>query len=131
MSKGRNVQVDELILSLARSSDSVGRARSTVRGALAALDGDVADVSALLVNELVANAIAHGEGSISLAVEIRPDCVRVAVTDEGEGLPVLLASSPTAEGGRGLSIVSALATKWGVDPEAHGKSVWFEIALPT
>jgi anti-sigma regulatory factor (Ser/Thr protein kinase) len=91
----------------------------------------VADVSALLVNELVANAIAHGEGSISLAVEIRADCVRVAVTDEGEELPVLLASSPTAEGGRGLSIVNALATTWGVDPEGDRKSVWFEVALPS
>ena len=123
--------MDEFILSLPRSSDSVGRARSTVRGALAAVDGDVADVSALLVNELVANAIAHGEGSISLALEIRPGCVRVAVTDEGEELPVLVASSPTAESGRGLSIVNALATKWGVDSQGHGKSVWFEVALRT
>lgn len=94
------------------------------------MDGDVADVSVLLVNELVANAIVHGEGSISFSLEIGAGGVRVAVTDEGEELPVLRASSPTAEGGRGLSIVDTLATRWGVDPEGRGKSVWFELELP-
>jgi len=53
------------------------------------LPGDVAEVSALLANELVANAIAHGEGSITRSMEICSDCVRVAVTDEGTVLPVL------------------------------------------
>jgi two-component sensor histidine kinase len=93
------------------------------------LPDDVAEVSALLANELVANAIAHGEGSISLSMEIRSDCVRVAVTDEGAGLPVHRESTPTAESGRGLSIVDALATSWGVDPAAPGKSVWFELVM--
>lgn len=92
---------------------------------------DVAEVSALLANELVANAIAHGEGSISLSMVIRDDCVRVAVTDEGTALPVLRESNPTAENGRGLSIVETLATRWGVDPASQGKSVWFELVIHT
>jgi two-component sensor histidine kinase len=101
-----------------------------MRKALLGVPVDVAEVSALLVNELVANAIAHGEGSISLAVETGSDCVRVAVSDEGTALPAVREMSPTAEAGRGLSIVSALATRWGVDQADRGKSVWFELALP-
>lgn len=93
------------------------------------LPDDVAEISALVANELVANAIAHAEGSICLSMEIRVDCVRVAVTDEGTELPVLRESNPTAESGRGLSIVNALATRWGVDPAGHGKSVWFELVI--
>jgi hypothetical protein len=32
------------------------------------------------------------------------------------------------EGGRGLALVDALATRWGVDADGAGKSVWFEVA---
>jgi anti-sigma regulatory factor (Ser/Thr protein kinase) len=122
--------VAEFILSLSRSPDSVGRARAAVRKALLELDTDVAELSALLVDELVANAIVHGAGAVSLELEVRHERVRVAVTDEGETLPVLRIPSPTAEGGRGLSIVNAVAAQWGVDPKAQGKSVWFELAVP-
>jgi anti-sigma regulatory factor (Ser/Thr protein kinase) len=121
--------VAEFVLPLPRRSDSVGRARSAIREALVGLSDDVVEVSALLTNELVANAIAHGEGSISLSMEIRSDWVRVAVRDEGTVLPVLRESNPRAENGRGLSIVDSLATRWGVDPAGHGKSVWFEVVI--
>jgi anti-sigma regulatory factor (Ser/Thr protein kinase) len=122
--------VAEFILSLSRSPDSVGLARAAVRKALLELNTDVAELSALLVDELVANAIVHGAGEVSLALEVSQECVRVAVTDEGEKLPVLRIPSPTAEGGRGLSIVNAVAAQWGVDPMTRGKSVWFELAVP-
>jgi anti-sigma regulatory factor (Ser/Thr protein kinase) len=121
--------VTDFVLSLPRTPESVGHARSAVRNAVAGRHDDVAELSVLLVNELVANAIVHGVGAISLAMESRPDCLRVVVSDEGDALPVLRDPSPTAEGGRGLSIVNALATRWGVDPADGGKSVWFEIAL--
>ena len=94
------------------------------------LPDDVAEVSALLANELVANAIAHGDGSIILSMKTDSGCVRIAVSDEGTVLPVLQEPSPTAECGRGLSIIDALATRWGVDPASLGKSVWFELAVP-
>lgn len=90
---------------------------------------DVAEVSALLADELVANAIAHGEGPISLSMGIRSDCIRIAVRDEGTEFPVVRESNPTAESGRGLSIVDSLATRWGFDPAGHGKSVWFELVI--
>ena len=36
-----------------------------------------------------------------------------------------------AEGGRGLAIVARLSSKWGVDPLAQGKRVWFTLSTST
>jgi hypothetical protein len=33
------------------------------------------------------------------------------------------------EHGRGVLLVDALATRWGVDQRAGGKTVWFELDL--
>jgi len=32
------------------------------------------------------------------------------------------------ESGRGLTIVSMLASRWGVERDGDGKSIWFELA---
>jgi anti-sigma regulatory factor (Ser/Thr protein kinase) len=130
VSTGRNDEVDEFVFSLPHSPDSVRSARLAVRGVLASLDGAVVEMSALLVDELVANAVAHGEGAISLAVVVDPGCVRIAVADEGTMLPVHKPPSSRSESGRGLSIVNAAASRWGVDVTDHGKSVWFELEVP-
>ena|ERR1035441_3750620 len=130
MSTGRSDEVDELVVSLPRSPESARNARSAVRSALADLDGRVVEMSALLVDELVANAVLHGEGPISLAVGVQSDCVRIAVADEGRGRPVRQAPSSYSETGRGLSIVNAAASQWGVEATDQGKSVWFELEIP-
>jgi anti-sigma regulatory factor (Ser/Thr protein kinase) len=130
MSAGRSDEVDELVVSLPRSPDSARNARSAVRSALAGLDGRIVEMSVLLVDELVANAVLHGDGPISLAVGVQGHCVRVAVADEGQGLPVHQAPSSTSENGRGLSIVNAAASQWGVEATDRGKSVWFEMEIP-
>jgi hypothetical protein len=36
---------------------------------------------------------------------------------------------PAATSGRGLSLVDALASEWGVHPSPPGKTVWFELRL--
>jgi hypothetical protein len=35
--------------------------------------------------------------------------------------------SPTTVGGRGLLLVERLADRWGFEPNASGKVVWFEV----
>ncbi len=122
--------MDELVVSLARRPDSARDARSVVRGALAEIDGHTVEISALLVDELVTNAVLHGEGPITLAVGVRGNCVRVAVADQARALPVHRPPSATSETGRGLSIVDKAASRWGVEATPDGKSVWFEIEIP-
>ncbi len=95
------------------------------------------EVVVLLAGELVTNAIAHTPATtvgIGLVVCSGVDVVRVEVHDTSPQLPELggLADGDT-ESGRGLGLVAALATRWGVDVnvDGHGhddgKTVWFEV----
>ena len=91
------------------------------------LDGYV-DPAGLLASELVANAVLHVQGPCALELTHRADVLRVAVADAGLGMPDLKAVDPSTEGGRGLHIVSALSSAWGVDHvDDGGKLVWAEL----
>ncbi len=68
-----------------------------------------------------------------LVLELRPDAIRVAVTDGAAGDVVRNPNPHTHVGGRGLHIVQELSDRWGVDPadgDAKGKTVWAEWQLP-
>jgi hypothetical protein len=55
--------------------------------------------------------------------------LRVEVLDDGGGTPDPLPPSRTRPFGRGLNLIDAVASAWGVDPlAAGGKVVWAEIA---
>lgn len=89
----------------------------------------------LCVSELVSNVIVHvGEGTpVTLAVTHTPDGrTRVEVSDPDPRVwPVLRAAADTDESGRGLVLLDAVATRWGVRPGPYsGKTVWAELAHP-
>jgi anti-sigma regulatory factor (Ser/Thr protein kinase) len=110
---------------------SVGEARRLVRAALAARGAGVdADVAVLLTSEVVTNALLHARSSMTLAVDVGPDTVRVAVHDGSVAPPHVNNYSTTAATGRGLHLVAALASRWGQDvaENGDGKWVWFELA---
>ena len=88
------------------------------------------DDAALVVTELVANAIEHAESECQLTVTRVEEGVRIEVRDSGTGTPEPRPVSVTAEDGRGLLIIAALSAAWGIDDAAHGKTVWVELALP-
>lgn len=90
---------------------------------------ETAEVAALLTSELVTNAIVHAHTPMRLHVDVTDEAVRVAVADEMPRLPTPRRSHDARLTGRGMNLVSALATQWGVDPRPRGKTVWFE--LPT
>jgi anti-sigma regulatory factor (Ser/Thr protein kinase) len=83
---------------------------------------------AVVVSELVTNAVRHTTAPIHLTVQTSVDGVRLEVSDLAPRLPGPPVLDPQAEGGRGLAIVAGLADAWGIDPIAgDGKIVWAEL----
>ncbi len=120
---------------LARRRTSVRRARVFARETAGAWGcHELADSLALIVSELVTNAIVHarcGAGrQVALTLVRGEGAVRVEVRDSGRGVPVPRAAVPfTEESGRGLAVVDAVAADWGVRDEVVGKTVWALLAL--
>jgi anti-sigma regulatory factor (Ser/Thr protein kinase) len=83
----------------------------------------------LLVSELVNNAVLHGQGAITLKADLDDDRLHVEVIDEGSGFEREVRQSDHEHlGGRGLSIVEAESSRWGLhEGTTH---VWFEIERP-
>jgi DNA-binding NarL/FixJ family response regulator len=119
----------EVSARLAGEPPSVGAARRLVDETLRQWDcAEALDEVVLLVSEVVTNAVIHGGSDVDVAVRLLPDALRFEVIDTGA--PVSLASGEAdddAESGRGLAIVDALASRWGIDHFEGGKSVWFEV----
>ncbi|MEU8236237.1 ATP-binding protein [Actinoplanes sp. NPDC048967] len=82
--------------------------------------------AALIISELVGNAVAHAGTDILATVSRRGNGMHLAVTDHDPRLPVLLdqpCGNP-AEVRHGLQVVHAAATLWGAIPTKTGKVVW-------
>ncbi|MXG24930.1 SpoIIE family protein phosphatase [Streptomyces sp. YIM 132580] len=116
---------------LPREPRSVGRARELARSQLMAWDlDDLVDTTELLVSELVTNALRYGEGEIRLRL-LRDRTLVCEVWDAGLVQPRRRRARDTDEGGRGLQLVGLLSAAWGSRRTPRGKTVWFELALPT
>ncbi len=83
----------------------------------------------LVVSELVTNAIRARCVEVSVHLLIEDECLRVGVEDQAPGLPEQREAANTDVTGRGLGIVSALASEWGVRGTPGGKEVWAAIQL--
>ncbi|MEV5507838.1 putative ATP-grasp-modified RiPP [Streptomyces orinoci] len=94
---------------------------------------DLVEPGALVISELVGNAVEHtGSQRIDIMVA-RPDPqrLRVAVGDNSRTEPKRRAATLSDENGRGLTVVAALATHWGSDPLPCGKRVWADLLADT
>lgn len=130
-SVGREQAHDEAVVDLPQEVVAVREARSLVRGLLEQWGRDeLIEDASLVVTELVANAVEHAHSACQLAVTRSNGGVRIEVQDAGEGTPEPQAPSATAEGGRGLLIIAALSTAWGIEDAPQGKTVWVELATP-
>jgi len=106
-------------------------ARQVTRKHLAvACPSEAVEVAALLVTELVSNAVLHARTAIVLAVDCIPGRVSIRVADRSAALPRHRMYGNNASTGRGIALVDELASAWGVERSAHGKEVWCEIAYP-
>ncbi|MBP2056705.1 anti-sigma regulatory factor (Ser/Thr protein kinase) [Streptomyces griseochromogenes] len=92
---------------------------------------DAAETGALLMSELVTNAVRHGHShSVRvIAEQRRPDRLRVAVVDKSRRMPEMHHAKPEAFGGRGLLLVDLISDRWGTDLLPWGKRVWAEIVI--
>jgi len=94
----------------------------------------VADAE-LCLSELVGNAVRHGQplpdGSLHAEWSINGLVVRIAVVDGGQDPSALSArrASSEATGGRGLTIVGAVARRWGAEDDPLGTRVWADVSL--
>jgi anti-sigma regulatory factor (Ser/Thr protein kinase) len=118
----------EAHLALSSHPTSATAARRFVRELLA--EWQWADGHAALVctGELVTNAIVHVCSDIDVVVRHHGGTIRVEVHDRSRRPPLRRVHAPDAERGRGLDLVDALSSRWGVSPTVTGKSVWFEVA---
>lgn len=116
-------------LTLARQPTSVGAARHAVEALCVGGHEDAGALVALLVSEVVTNALVHGSGCIRLTALLGERLLRVGVQDDGEDQPHVRRPAETDEGGRGLAMLDLLSAAWGVERHHRGKTVWFVVAL--
>jgi anti-sigma regulatory factor (Ser/Thr protein kinase) len=96
------------------------------------IDAQTRETAVLLTDEVVANAVRHAHRTIRLDVSAERGQVRVETFDDSHREPSLGERLPEATSGRGLQLVDALATEWGVRTSQGdlGKTVWFTVAHP-
>jgi len=128
---GQQQSHDQATLELPPDLLAPSQARAVVRDLLDQWGyRDLVDDAALVVSELVANAVEHAGATSVVLLNRGEGGVRIEVRDPGEGTPASQAPPGTAERGRGLMIVAALASSWGVQQAERSKTVWVELEHP-
>ncbi|MBJ6631919.1 ATP-binding protein [Streptomyces sp. I5] len=118
---------------LAAHPGSPAQARRLTRARLTgwSVCEDTCDTAALVVSELVTNAIVHTASShVVCELHDGADLLRIAVRDEGcaPGRPrANTRQQPEEEHGRGLLLVDALCHAWGAHEHGPGLLVWAEL----
>ena len=118
-----------LSLTLPAEPHAAAMARKHVHGL--PLDPETRDTVALLVTELITNAMRHAPTSPDSGIEVRvsgdDEAVRVDVVNDGPGFNWRRrAAEPTQPGGLGLVLVDRLAERWGIVGGEETR-VWLEV----
>lgn len=119
------------VATVPRAPESSARLRSLLWTTFACWDCDVdlLDDAALVLSELVGNAVRHAEGE-TMQVRLRRTgrVLRIAVQDGSSAPPAPRTASFEDESGRGMLIIEALSHHWGWEPLPSGKVVWADVA---
>lgn len=117
-----------LAFGLPSLASSVAHARRRVGELCRPLGGEAeCDTAALLVSELVTNAVVHGSGEVEVRAVVAGTRLRVEVCDGSLQLPRAGHPGADSESGRGVMLVETLADAWGAEIVPGGKRVWFEL----
>jgi anti-sigma regulatory factor (Ser/Thr protein kinase) len=122
-----------LRISFERSRQAPSLARAAIIGFSEGSDlpPESLDILALLVSELVSNAVLHSDASEASEIELcarqlGQDAMRVEVIDQGSGFTPTPRDPSQPDAGYGLHLVEMQTTRWGVDRRG-GTRVWFEL----
>ncbi|WP_105974411.1 ATP-binding protein [Streptomyces geranii] len=132
-----NPRPTEATWQLPHTPRTAPRARALLRSQLTAwkIDAEVAETAELLLSELVTNSLRHASTppgrEIGVRIATYDGRLRVEVADANNCRPTPRQAGPDDEGGRGLTLVQALADRWGCCPRPHGigKATWAELPL--
>ncbi len=118
-------------LALATDLSSIAEARAATHATLTGWEvpPDVTDGLVLLLSEVATNALLYGRPPVEVMLRRTAHKVVLEVRDRGWTYPRRRLASADDEGGRGLELVGALATRWGVRTLSRGKAIWMEVDL--
>ncbi|MFF3493054.1 ATP-binding protein [Streptomyces sp. NPDC002795] len=119
-SRGADRRAARVEFLMPQGSGAARWARRLTRRFLAGRAGEGATDAELVVSELVANATEAQGSSCRMSLCLQSGELTVAVHDDAPGVPRLLPDSRTAESGRGIALVQALARRWSVRPDPRG-----------
>jgi hypothetical protein len=111
---------------------SVPEARRFVTDFLADGGAESRNIAEMMVSELATNCLLHTQSEFTVSLDRNGHQLRVEVSDDDGGRPVLRPADRTSVSGRGLRAIEMLSESWGVDtdPGEPGKTVWFTISVP-
>jgi anti-sigma regulatory factor (Ser/Thr protein kinase) len=114
-----------------RDPQSVALARRNAVQAYAAYPWIDGSLVALLVSEVVTNAVLHADGSHFYVLCHSPSpvdgSVQVEVHDRSSSLPHRRQATDQDENGRGLALLDLLAARWRTERTASGKTLVFTL----
>ncbi|MEU9360043.1 SpoIIE family protein phosphatase [Streptomyces sp. NPDC048301] len=90
---------------------------------------DTGEATELIVSELVTNAVRYGSPPVKLRL-ILDRGLTCEIRDSSSTAPYMKYAGAVDEGGRGLFIISQLASLWGTRYASEGKIVWSEQTIP-
>jgi serine/threonine-protein kinase RsbW len=124
---------DTVRLPFAPSTPGIARTRLAGFLTVHRASNDVIDDALIVMSEMIANAVCHGEpdpdGAIEISWAINGSLLELSVLDGGIGGALTpIDFDEDSLNGRGLSIISRVADRWWVDM-SQGTRVNAELAL--
>ena len=90
------------------------------------------ETARLLVTELVTNSVRHApngrRATVDLTVSVERNLLHIEVADRSP--TPARPKPPSHEGGYGLALVDAMASRWGAEQRSGRNVTWFDLQLP-
>lgn len=116
-------------MTLPAELSSIADARRFLRSTMIAWAvGDYDLAGPQVLTELATNAALHARSAYTVHLVLERGALLVEVTDSSPALPHHRHYGPDATTGRGIALVEALGTAWGVESSPTGKTVWCRVA---